>query len=193
MFAIKCPNDGEDLTEPIQDNIDITSCDQETVEEPFCVPVQPPRKKTKSQVSDKCIEEAMEILKRPYPTLSTPDEWSVYGEHLANKLRKYSSRTSSIVQHRFNNILFEADMGNYDIVDNNIIQQPQYSNFHSYSTPSATFSRSSPLSSTVSPYYMPVTSLSPNESLHQYLSPAFQSHAIAEPYNDAESQSNSLS
>lgn len=185
--------DDEVLTESTQDNIDVISCEQETVDELFCVPVQPPRKKTKSQVSDKCIEEAMELLKRPYPTLTTPDEWSVYGQHLANKFRKYSSRTSFIVQHRFNNILSEADMGNYDIVDNNIVQQLQYSNFHSYSTPSATFSQSSPLSSMVSPYYMPVTSLSPNESLHQYLSPASQSHPIAEPYNYAESQPNSLS
>ncbi|XP_060845202.1 uncharacterized protein LOC132924773 [Rhopalosiphum padi] len=103
--------------------------------------------KEKKRVSDKCIEEAIEILKRPYPTLTTPDEWSVYGQHLANKLRKYTPHTSSIVQHYFNNILFEADMGKYD-VDNrhNIVQQPQYSRFYTYSTPSATFSQSSPLS-----------------------------------------------
>ncbi|XP_050064604.1 uncharacterized protein LOC126553492 [Aphis gossypii] len=151
----------------------------------FSIPVQPPKKK-KNQVSDKCIEEAIEILKRPYPTAPTPDEWSVYGQHLANKLRKYTPHTSSIVQHYFNNILFEADMGKYEI-DNrhNIIQQPQYSNFHTYSTPSATFSQSSPSSSTASPYhYTPATSLSPNEPLHEFLLPIPQAHVTAEPYND---------
>lgn len=43
-----------------------------------------------------------------------PDRFSTYGEHVANKLRTYSTRTQAIVEHAINNILFEADMGNYE-------------------------------------------------------------------------------
>ncbi|XP_014476706.1 PREDICTED: uncharacterized protein LOC106745531 [Dinoponera quadriceps] len=42
------------------------------------------------------------------------DRFSTYGEHVANKLRMYSTRTQAIVEHAINNILFEADMGNYE-------------------------------------------------------------------------------
>lgn len=42
------------------------------------------------------------------------DRFSTYGEHVANKLRTYSTRTQAIVEHAINNILFEADMGNYE-------------------------------------------------------------------------------
>lgn len=44
------------------------------------------------------------------------DSCDVYSEHVAMKLRKYNERTRSIVQHLFNNILFEADMGKYSDV-----------------------------------------------------------------------------
>lgn len=71
---------------------------------------QHPKKKKKTNLVDQRLEEAFEILKRPYPTTTSPDDWSVYGQHVANKLRRYPKQTSSIVQHFINNLLFEADM-----------------------------------------------------------------------------------
>ncbi|CAI6376200.1 unnamed protein product [Macrosiphum euphorbiae] len=183
-------HDSDDLPE-----CELTQQEQEINPESFSIPEQPTRKKKKTQVSDKCIEDAIEILKRPYPTLSTPDDWSVYGQHLANKLRKYTPHASSIVQHYFNNILFEADMGKFDLPNSHVLQQPQYPNFNSYSTPSATFSQSSPLSSTTSPYhYTPVTSLSPNEPLHEFHSPVPQTAQTHDSglYNHTETQPNSF-
>src|SRR5580765_5188461 len=41
------------------------------------------------------------------------DDCSVYGEHVAFKLRSYDTRTRAIVQQQINNILFNADMGMY--------------------------------------------------------------------------------
>lgn len=41
------------------------------------------------------------------------DGCTIYGEYIADKLRSYDIRTRSIVQHYCNNIIFEADMGNY--------------------------------------------------------------------------------
>ncbi|XP_050310771.1 uncharacterized protein LOC126746512 [Anthonomus grandis grandis] len=43
------------------------------------------------------------------------DSCTDYGKHVANKLRNYSERTKAIVQYHFNNILFQADMGNFEI------------------------------------------------------------------------------
>ncbi len=44
------------------------------------------------------------------------DSCDVYGEHVSMKLRSYTERTRSIVQHLVNNILFEADMGKFNDV-----------------------------------------------------------------------------
>lgn len=86
-------------------------------------------------------------------------------------------------------------MGKFDLPNSHVLQQPQYPNFNAYSTPSATFSQSSPLSSTASPYhYTPVTSLSPNEPLHEFLSPVpqtAQTHDLG-LYNHTETQPNSF-
>lgn len=122
----------------------------------------------------------MQILKRPYPTVTTPDEWVTYGQHVANKLRKYDSQTSSIVQHYINNILFDADMGRYSMNVSHNNQPAQYSNFQSPSTPLTTFSQSSPLSSMASPHnsFVPMTSFSPNEPLYEFLSPTTETQQI---------------
>lgn len=42
------------------------------------------------------------------------EECSTFGQHIANKLLKYSSRTRAMVEHAINNIIFEADIGKYD-------------------------------------------------------------------------------
>lgn len=45
------------------------------------------------------------------------DESTTYGLHVGNKIRNYTPKTRALVQHYFNNILFEADMGKYDFVN----------------------------------------------------------------------------
>lgn len=42
------------------------------------------------------------------------DRFDTYGQHIANKLRTYTTKAEVIVEHLINNILFEADMGQYD-------------------------------------------------------------------------------
>ncbi|KAK7578149.1 hypothetical protein V9T40_010354 [Parthenolecanium corni] len=56
------------------------------------------------------------ILFNMLKKLRKRDSCDVYGEHVAMKLRNYSERTRSIVQHLVNNILFEADMGKFNDV-----------------------------------------------------------------------------
>lgn len=84
-----------------------------------------PKKKKKTNIIGQHVEEATEILKIPYSPTTAPDEWSVYGQHVANKLRGYHKKTSSIVQHLINNILFEADMGKHDETSYQFIQSSQ--------------------------------------------------------------------
>lgn len=107
-------------------------------------------------MEDQRLEEAFKILKRPYPTSRAPDDWSIYGEHVGNKLRGYSKQASSIVQHLMNNLLFEADMGKYDANPYQFIQPSQHF-FYQNSPSASTFSQHSFASST--PSHTPVPSL----------------------------------
>lgn len=79
-------------------------------------------RKAKKLQNDHRVEQAIGMLQdtqacaisRPQYVPLMPDRFSTYGEHVANKLRTYSMRTQAIVEHAINNILFEADMGNYE-------------------------------------------------------------------------------
>lgn len=108
-------------------------------------------------MEDQRLEEAFNILNRPYPTSRALDDWSIYGEHVGNKLRGYSKKASSIVQHLINNLLFEADMGKYDANPYQLIQPSQHL-FYQNSPSASTFSQHSFASST--PSHTPVPSLS---------------------------------
>jgi hypothetical protein len=44
---------------------------------------------------------------------SARDDASVFGEHIANKIRKMDPITISTVQHHINNIIYQAEMGVY--------------------------------------------------------------------------------
>lgn len=74
--------------------------------------------KQKVPREDDKIDEAFEML-RSVVGKQKPEEisdaCSDYGKHVANKLRNYSERTKAVVQYHFNNILFQADMGHFDI------------------------------------------------------------------------------
>lgn len=68
------------------------------------------RKLDDKESEDSRIDKAFNILQ----ACAQRDNSEVYGEHIAMKLRNYSKRTQSAVQHLFNTILFNADMGQYD-------------------------------------------------------------------------------
>ena len=70
------------------------------------------RKKIISE-EDPRIEEAFRILKKS-TAAETQNPYSAYGQHIAQKMMGYSSRTRILVEHAINNVLFEADMGRQD-------------------------------------------------------------------------------
>lgn len=67
---------------------------------------------------DRKVTEAYKIMKEAQARFSrqekAQDRFDVYGQHIASKLRTYSKRAEIMVEHAINNILFEADLGNYD-------------------------------------------------------------------------------
>lgn len=52
------------------------------------------------------------------------DSCDIYGEHVAMKLRTYTKTTQNMVQHLFNNILFKADMGQYNQTGSSGLHSP---------------------------------------------------------------------
>ncbi|KAJ8926504.1 hypothetical protein NQ314_021106 [Rhamnusium bicolor] len=76
------------------------------------------RRKPSEKAENSKVEESLGILKTIVENnaLKT-DECSVYGQHVANKLRNHAKKTRDIVQHDFNFILFNADMGQYNIME----------------------------------------------------------------------------
>ncbi|XP_032672823.1 uncharacterized protein LOC116844848 isoform X2 [Odontomachus brunneus] len=82
-------------------------------------PVSKRSRKMKLSQDDRRVEQSFDALQDMYSParaqfMPLQDRFSTYGEHVANKLRTYSTRTQAIVEHAINNILFEADMGNYE-------------------------------------------------------------------------------
>ena len=82
---------------------------------------KPRARRARSQ--DDChVQEAFKILQNMNERYSRnqsqmlPNRFSVYGQHVANKLLTYSLRTAAIVEHKVNNILFEVDMGVYETI-----------------------------------------------------------------------------
>lgn len=53
---------------------------------------------------------------KPHEVSTTRDEFTVFAEHIAIRLKKITdTRTRLVVQHQINNILFEAEMGKYNV------------------------------------------------------------------------------
>lgn len=73
--------------------------------------------KQNTNLTDHISDEAIKV----YPS-TAPDEWSIYGQHVGNKLRKYNKQTGIMVQHLINSILFEADFGKYEVSSYSFIQ-----------------------------------------------------------------------
>lgn len=69
--------------------------------------------KRKSMLDSKA-DEAYKILKETMANRTIRDESTIFGEHVANKHRKYNENTKHIVEHLISNVLFDADMGKYN-------------------------------------------------------------------------------
>ncbi|CAH1988847.1 unnamed protein product [Acanthoscelides obtectus] len=101
--------------------IDLQSENEQDVNE---MSPKPKKVKAKSKNEDPRLEEAYQILKKvaaPQPVV-TEDEFAVYGQHIANKLRGYSRRTRVEVEHAFSRILYDADIGKYEWVAPPVVQ-----------------------------------------------------------------------
>lgn len=163
-----------------QDNIsqmvDDELQEKESDDVPF-VSSQPPKKKKKTNLVDEHLQEAFDILKRPYPTSTAPDEWSIYVEHVGNKLRGYPKQTAYIVQHLINNLLFEADMGKYDANPFQFVQPSQH--FLYQNSPSTSFYQNSP--STSFSHNSPSTSFNQNSPSTSFSQNSHNSFASSTP------------
>lgn len=99
-------------------------------------------KKRKQANPDEIMTSAFKILKtsaernQSVPTNSkSPDECETYGAFIGNKLRLYTPRTRSYVQHHFSQILFNADQGQYEYTPDQYYQGT-YSGYGYSTTPS---------------------------------------------------------
>lgn len=69
------------------------------------------------------------------------DTFNIFGQHVANKLRTYPHRTRCDVQHKINEILYEADMSFYEVgkvVAEQMSQQQQQQSQQQQSTSKST-------------------------------------------------------
>lgn len=63
-------------------------------------------------------------IAKTYKTIAK-DEFSTYGEHIANKLRKLDHISCAVIQHKINTLLFEAEMKKYKRVSRlNVLNSP---------------------------------------------------------------------
>lgn len=127
------------------------------------------------------IDEAFEMLRSVVAKekpVEISDACSDYGKHVANKLRNYSERTKALVQYHFNNILFQADMGHFDINRN---------------TGTTSFNqnyRKSPLTLPTGNLTMPIPTPSPQEITQSELSYTDLSSPLSEVNCQEQSASN---
>lgn len=79
--------------------------------------MQPPVPKgvRKNEEEDPRISMAFQILKDTHSrvNLANRDRFTTYGEHVGNKLRRYSDKVAALVEHKINNILFNLDIAYY--------------------------------------------------------------------------------
>lgn len=64
--------------------------------------------------SNSRADEAYHLLKMTVANKNVRDESTIYGEHIASKHRKYSTKTRSVIEYLIADILFKADMGTYE-------------------------------------------------------------------------------
>lgn len=101
--------------------IHVVDLNDSTQESPRNMVVSP-KNWGKRKKEDPRIEEAFQIMKDVAG--KKRDECDVFGEHVANKLRKYDNHTRVLVEHHINNILFDADIKMYSQTSPQCLQHP---------------------------------------------------------------------
>lgn len=113
--------------------------------------------------------QALSTMKNILETKHGRDEFTVFGEQVSLTLRNLSSRKAKIIaQHKINNILFEAQMGKYDLGDPLLENYYQHSPYPYRPPLSAPQSQNSNLQSPYSDHF------SPSPSYYDPYSPRYQ-------------------
>ena len=112
----------------------------------YKIPTAPHSRKKRAADADQdtMFTEAYNLLHKRID--SPTDPYIIFGQHIANELRKYDPRTLAHVKHAINNIVFDADMGKYIGTNNyGYHDQPHVSSQRPYTPGSvaATYSDSS--------------------------------------------------
>ncbi|VVC93569.1 unnamed protein product [Leptidea sinapis] len=68
------------------------------------------KRNIKSTTNDDTEEEAHKIMKKPNEELTQKDEFTIYGELIAHKIRNLNTLNRLLAQQRINNILFDLEM-----------------------------------------------------------------------------------
>ncbi|GLV35892.1 hypothetical protein CBL_09890 [Carabus blaptoides fortunei] len=123
------------VLEEILDNGDTQEPVPATPKRIFTSPRKPMKRKLPRE--DPRVDYAFSVLKELKN--SPKDECSTYGDHVANKLRKFNDSVRAIVMHRINNIIFDAEMGHNTVVHEQQ-QKESASPHYTESSPSSSLS-----------------------------------------------------
>lgn len=94
---------------PLESEVQDESSNQEEL-----MPMTSPKSKTaRLKFRSRPSDDHSRLYKRP-ALEKRRDSSEIFGEHIALKHRKYTDRTKCIVEHLISNILFKADMGEYE-------------------------------------------------------------------------------
>lgn len=82
---------------------------------PFSSPMRRKRAKTSSSDGTSVITEACNILQSVNASRKTKDQYDIFGEYVASKIRNLKSDyAKATMQHEINNLLYFGDLGRYD-------------------------------------------------------------------------------
>lgn len=74
-----------------------------------------PRFSDEYQRQEKRRKLSNEYYSNPYNELGRRDEFNIFGDHIANKIRKLPTiHAQNTVQHLISNLLYEAELGKYN-------------------------------------------------------------------------------
>lgn len=89
-----------------------------------------PTNKNKKRKENQMAEEAYAVMKSLVNKQGQRDEFHVFGEHVANKIRKLpTDYAKSTAEYLINNILYEAETGKYNFPPQIFSPQMQHVNF----------------------------------------------------------------
>lgn len=141
----------------------------------FMSPQTISKRRKRGTQDDPRVAEAYGLLKSISNTAK--DECATYGDHIACKLRKFDDRVRAVVMHKMNNIIFNAEMGKSNYLNQH---QQEYSQQQSN-----TYNDISP-----SPHFLSASECSPNSS--QYTDLQTSSHPTPSPQTYQSEEESSL-